>query len=159
MASKEADGVITRAPYTLSFDEDFSGPYDEGTRTAKFDEELSDRAPESNGPGTADVTLKDRLAAFGDLANGLSAMVQALTGTDPSAQARQQQAAEDPNMQLSPDLHHAVVTLPDPKHQDSAYFRLAFPVNLKKQDDTHVTGTDEIGTFDYVVRVTARPPQ
>ena len=42
MASKEADGVITRAPYTLSFDEDLSARTAEGTRTAKFDEELFD---------------------------------------------------------------------------------------------------------------------
>lgn len=159
MTSREVDAVVKRAPYTLSFTEDLSASYDDAAHAAHLDVELTDQTPQTDGPGSADVTLKDQLAGFGDIANAIGALAQQLTGQDVKAFARQQAQADDPNVKMSDDLHHGVVTLPDPRNHDSAYFKLAFDVALKKPDDTAVKGSDEVGTFDYVVHITTKPPQ
>jgi hypothetical protein len=155
MTSPEADETMTRAPYTLSFAKDLSGAYDEPSRKAHFDTVLSDQAPQSNGAGTAHVTLKDRLGAIGQVTDALAQLAQQLTGQNIKHEAERQ--ADDPNLTMSDDLQSAVVTLPDPKMQDAAYFKLGFDLDLRKPDDTHVTGSDEMGTYDYTVHVSTTP--
>ncbi len=155
--STEADSTSTRAPYTLSFKENVSGPYDQSARKAHFDEDLSEQAPQANGAGTVQVVLKDRLGALGQVADALSQAVQQLTGTDVKATVLQQNAAQDPNFHMSSDLRSGTATLPDPKMQDAVYFKLSFDVELARPDDAHVTGSDEMGTYDYVVHISATP--
>jgi hypothetical protein len=41
--------------------------------------------------------------------------------------------------------------------QDAVYFKLSFDVELARPDDAHVTGSDEMGTYDYVVHISATP--
>lgn len=155
MTSPEVDETMTRAPYTLNFTSELSGTYDEPSRKAHFETVLSEQAPQTDGAGTAHVTLKDRLGAIGQVTDALAQLAQQLTGQD-IKQAAQRQAG-DPNVKMSDDLQSGVVTLPDPKMQDAAYFKLGFDLDLQKQDDTHVTGSDEMGTYDYTIHISTTP--
>ena len=159
MTSKEMDASSKRAPYRLSFTEDVSAPYDQTARRVRLDTTFSDRQPESGGAGSVDVTFKDQMAALStSLIQGLAAFDKYFTGEDPTAKAMAL-ANTDPHCTYDiPRAPHGRCTLPDPNFQDSAYFRLAADINLREEDDARVTGTDAMGSFDYVVRILTKPP-
>jgi len=155
LKSERVDASMNRAPYTLTFsDKEFSGTLNGDI--AHVEIEWDDTAVAEGGKGSGTVTAKNELAALVGLQKEMKAILEQVGAGAAAQQAEEavkSEAAKNGMPVFNPDSPTNTVTLPMPGQQDAAYFKLAFDINVRDDDQKRFAATDTIGPYDYDVKI------